>query len=197
MSNLDRILLFGFCGACGAAFGGFCGLVVADQAAEVVGDLFQFCHFAVVLAFIGAGIAIGTVVAHAIGLKQAIPAFSILAAATVGAASGLAGCVIAQELLPFSHGADFAAEAWGAMGGFLGMTAAVLLDRGRVVSTGCGSMIVGAVAAWLLFDPDAELIGVVMQAATLGFVISATIGLTPKANRIAQAPERRGRISEI
>jgi hypothetical protein len=179
LRDVSKILLLGICGAGGAVVGVLCGLAVADSAARAFGDPVQFYHFAVVLAFIGAGIAIGTLTAHAVSVEHAIPTIgSILAAAAYGSASAVASCVIAQELLPHSHAADFAAVAWGAMGGFLGLTTGVLVDRYRPIRAGWSGVTAGAVVGWLLFDPAAQLRGVVMEAAALGFLIPAMIVLT-------------------
>jgi hypothetical protein len=176
--GLGRLLLFGLYGAGGAVAGALCGLVVGGAAARAFPEPMQFYHFAVVLAFIGAGIAVGMIVAHAVTLERMIPAPStILAAATWGAASGFAGFVIAEELAPGSHAAAFAAVAWGVMGGFLGWTIAILFDRCRLIPAIGGGLTAGAAVGWLFFDPAAPLIEIVTQAAALGFVISTMIML--------------------
>jgi hypothetical protein len=114
--------------------GVLCGLILADSAAQVFGDLFQFYHFAVVLACVGAGIAIGMTIADAVSQRRVVlEPSSIFAAATWGSASAVAGFVIAEELVLGSHAADFAAVAWGAMGGFLGWAITMLFDRCRLV----------------------------------------------------------------
>jgi hypothetical protein len=164
VTNIDRILLFGFCGAGGAAVSVLCGLVVAGSAARAFGDPFQFYHFAVVLAFVGAGIATGTMIAHAVGAGRLFANLgAIRGAAAGGAVSAIAGCVIAQELLPASHVGNFAVVAWGAMGGFLGLIIGMLRDGHRPVLAGVGGMTAGAAAGWLLFDPHAQLAGIVID----------------------------------
>ena len=136
MRGFGRLLLFGLYGAGGAVAGSLCGLIVGDAAAQAFAEPMQFYHFAVVLAFMGAGIAIGTIIANAVSLDRVLPAASSsLAAAIWGSAAGVAGFVIAAELVPGSHAAAFAAVAWGAMGGFLGWTMAMLLGRYRLIPT--------------------------------------------------------------
>jgi hypothetical protein len=184
LRDFGRILLFGACGAGGAVAGVFCGLIAADSAARAFGDPFQFYHFAVVLAFVGAGIAIGMIIAHALSLERVVlnPS-SILAAATWGSACALAGFVIAEELAPGSHAADFTTVAWGAMGGFLGWTVAMLLDRYRLIPAVGGGMTAGALVGWLFFDPTAQVIDIVTTGAALGFLIPATIVLSDSDSR--------------
>jgi hypothetical protein len=178
LRGFGRLLLFGLHGAGGAVAGTLSGLLVGDAAAQSFGDPIQFYHFTVVLAFIGAGIAIGIIVANTASLKLAVvEPFSILAAATWGAASGVGGFVIAAELVPGSHAADFAAVAWGAMGGFLGWTIAMLLDRHRLIPTVGGGLAAGAAVGWLFFDSAAQLIDIVTEAAVFGFAVPATIML--------------------
>lgn len=179
MRGFGRLLLFGLYGAGGAVAAALCGLVVGDAAAQAFGDPIQFYHFAVVLAFIGSGIAIGMIIAHAVSLERVVLGLSsILAAATWGSASGVAGFVIAEELVPGSHAADFAAVAWGAMGGFLGWTIALLLDRYRLIPAIGGGTTAGAAVGWLFFDPTAQVIDIITVGAALGFLIPATIVLT-------------------
>jgi hypothetical protein len=118
------------------------------------------------------------IVAHAASLgRVALEPSSILAAATWGCASAVAGFVIAKELVPGSQAADFAAVAWGAMGGFLGWTIAMLRDGYRLIPTIGGGMTAGAVAAWAFFDPTAQVIDIAVEAAMLGFLIPAMIVL--------------------
>lgn len=177
MRDFHRLLLFGLYGAGGAVAGTLCGLVVGDAAAQAFGDAIQFYHFAVVLAFIGAGMAIGIIIAHARLEEVALAPAAILAAATWGSASGLAGFVIAAELAPASHAADFAAVAWGVMGGLLGWTIVMLLDRYALVPTIGGGMTAGVAVGWLFFDPTASSAQIIATTAVLGFVVSAIIAL--------------------
>jgi hypothetical protein len=187
LRDTDTILQLGACGATGAVAGVLCGLVVADLTAQAFKDPFQFYHFPVVLAFVGAGIATGTLIADTV-LEQAVPCVgSFLAAATFGSASAVAGCVIAQELLPFSRGVDFATVAWGSMGGFLGWTIALLVDRYSLIPAACGGMIGGVAAGWMFFDPAAQLVDIVMQTAVLGFLIPTIIVLSQKGVHHARA----------
>jgi len=193
-ADAGGIIQTAVCGVGGAVAGVVCGLVVSDAAAQIFGDPFQFYHFAVVLAGVGAGIAIGMIVAPALSLERtAVEISSILAAATWGSASALAGFVIAEELVPASHAADFAAVAWGAMGGFLCWTVAILFDRCRLIPAMAGGMTAGAAVGWLLFDPTAQVIGILAQTAVLGFAIPATIWLACRADPVAPAREWRGR----
>lgn len=177
MRDFHKLLLFGLYGAGGAVAGTLCGLVVGDAAAQAFGDPIQFYHFAIVLAFIGAGMAIGMIIAHASAERVTPEPAAILAAAMWGFASGLAGFVIAAELAPASHAADFAAVAWGVMGGFLGWTIVMLLDRYGLIPTIGGGMTAGAAVGWLFFDPTASVIQIVTTTAAVGFVVPATIVL--------------------
>jgi hypothetical protein len=176
LRGFGRLLPFGLYGAGGAVAGALGGLLVGDAVAQSFGDPIQIYHFAVMLAFIGAGIAIGMIIPNTVSLVRLEP-FSILAAATWGAASGVGGFVIAVELVPGSHAADFAVVAWGAMGAFLGWTIAMLLDRHRLIPTIGGGLAAGAAVGWLFFDPAAQLIDIVTEAAVLGFVIPTIIML--------------------
>jgi hypothetical protein len=188
LRDTDTIFRLGACGAVGAVAGVLCGLVVADLTAQAFGDPFQFYHFAVVLAFVGAGIATGTLIADVVSREQTAPDVgSILTAATFGSASAVTGCVIAQELLPFSRAPDFATIAWGSMGGFLGWTIAMLVDRYSLIRAACGGMIGGVAVGWMFFDPAAQLVDIVMETAVLGFLIPAIIVLSQKGLHHARA----------
>jgi hypothetical protein len=177
VKGFGRLFLIGLYGAGGAIAGALFGLLAGDVAAQAFGDPIQFYHFAVVLAFIGAGIAVGTIVAYAVNLERVVLPSAILAAATWGSAAGLAGFVIAAELVPGSHAADFAAVAWGVMGAFLGWTIVMLFDRYRLIPTMGGGMTAGAAVGWLFFNPAAQSIGIVAEAAVIGFVIPIMIVL--------------------
>src|SRR5262249_29605004 len=71
LSGLGRLFLFGLYGAGGAVAGALCGIAIGDAAAQAFGEPIQLYHFALVLGFIGAGIAIGMIIAP-VSLERAV-----------------------------------------------------------------------------------------------------------------------------
>jgi hypothetical protein len=152
------------------------GLAAAGAAARAFGDFFQFYHFTLVLACMGACVAASMVVTQAFCRGRAFADVrSILAAAGLGFCSGLAGGIVAQELHPDVLGNHFAIAAWGITGGFLGLIHASWLENIEPVPALCGGLGAGMTAGWLLFDPFAEFLDLAIEAGELGFLFGATI----------------------